>query len=748
MRRDWSLYLSLLTSGFVVVGMIGVVAARQQANADATQAASAVAIDADDIGGVVTSANGPEAGVWVIAETSDLPTKFRKIVVTDDRGRFVVPDLPKANYRVWVRGYGLVDSQAVQSAPGNRLALTAVLAPNAKAAAQYYPANYWFALMQLPPKDAFPMLVHGGNAAPVQAGDANPGAGGGGRGGPPAPTTIESQEQWMGAVKGCIVCHQMGGKATREISPALGKFDSSADAWNRRLQSGQLGLGMLTSVSRLGSLERGLAFYADWTDRIAAGELPQTPPRPQGIERNIVISSWDVGKGQSFIHEIGSADRRDPGASANANGPVYGVDWHNNTLEVLNVKNSTTERYLFPTRDKIQPASSQIMTAPSPYWGEEIIIEDIATSDQSVIDREGRAWQSDRMRLPGNPAYCYDGSIPSSKHWPLKTNSRQMAMFDPKTKVFKAVDTCFGTHHGAFGYDKDDTLYWHGPQAPGSPAILGWFKTKVYLETGSEQAAQGWCPAFIDVNGDGKIDPKVDKPIVANLYAVTQSPSDPNVVWAAAPSVPGKIIRYSLGKNPPETCTAEVYEPPYNNPAMPGVRASLPRAVDVDTNGLAWVVLSASSQLASFDRSKCKVLTGPTATGQHCPEGWTIYPFPGPNFKGVAEQNTAEWAYYGFVDRYDALGLGANTPIVTGTNSDSLMAFNPTTKTWIMMRVPYPMGLYERGLDGRIDDANAGWKGRGIWTNNGSRALWHTEGAKTSLSQYTHFQIRPDPLAK
>jgi len=170
--------------------------------------------------------------------------------------------------------------------------------------------------------------------------------------------------------------------------------------------------------------------------------------------------------------------------------------------------------------------------------------------------------------------------------------------------------------------------------------------------------------------------------------------------------------------------------------------------VDVDTNGLVWVVLSATSQLASFDRSKCKVLTGPTATGQHCPEGWTIYPFPGPNFKGATDHNTAEWAYYDFVDRFNTLGLGANVPIVTGTNSDSLMAFNPTTKTWIVMRVPYPMGLYERGMDGRIDDVNTGWKGRGIWTNNGSRALWHTEGGKTALSQYTHFQIRPDPLAK
>src|SRR5262245_18090718 len=107
-------------------------------------------VDADDIGGVVTGPKGPEAGVWVIAETTDLPTKFAKIVVTDDRGRYLLPDLPKANYNVWVRGYGLVDSQKVKTTPGKNLNLTAVIAPDARAAAQYYPAGYWASLISVP----------------------------------------------------------------------------------------------------------------------------------------------------------------------------------------------------------------------------------------------------------------------------------------------------------------------------------------------------------------------------------------------------------------------------------------------------------------------------------------------------------------------------------------------------------------------------------------------------------------------
>src|SRR5262245_30230428 len=126
---------------------MAVLVAMSAAGLAARQAGNAVPIDDDDIGGVVTSEKGPEAGVWVIAETKDLQTGFSRSVVTDDRGRYVVPDLPKANYQVFVRGYGLVDSDRVQAAPGKILNLTAKIAPSPKDAAQYYPATYWFALL-------------------------------------------------------------------------------------------------------------------------------------------------------------------------------------------------------------------------------------------------------------------------------------------------------------------------------------------------------------------------------------------------------------------------------------------------------------------------------------------------------------------------------------------------------------------------------------------------------------------------
>ena len=157
----------LLSSAVVAVG-IAVLVAAGQARLSAQQSTDpAIRVGANDLGGVVTSAKGLEAGVWVIAETTDLPTKFAKIVVTDDRGRYVMPDLPKANYRVWVRGYGLVDSPKVQSAPGKIINLTAVVAPSPAAAAEYYPAIYWYSMLKVPDKSEFPGTGPNGNGIPV-----------------------------------------------------------------------------------------------------------------------------------------------------------------------------------------------------------------------------------------------------------------------------------------------------------------------------------------------------------------------------------------------------------------------------------------------------------------------------------------------------------------------------------------------------------------------------------------------------
>ena len=168
--------------------------------------------------------------------------------------------------------------------------------------------------------------------------------------------------------------------------------------------------------------------------------------------------------------------------------------------------------------------------------------------------------------------------------------------------------------------------------------------------------------------------------------------------------------------------------------------------MDVDDNGVVWTVLS-SGQYASFDRRKCKgPLNGPTATGQHCAEGWSLYAFPGPNYKGAVDSASAESAYYNFVDRFDVLGLGRNVPLATGNESESLLAL--VDGKFLTFRVPYPRGFYAKGMDGRIDDANAGWKGKGIWSTVATRAPFHMEGGKGTSSKLLKFQVRPDPLAK
>src|SRR6476620_3593693 len=143
--------MSLRQILFSTVTAMGIAAMAAAVPASVGAQQAAIEIDKDDIGGVVSGPNGPEAGVWVIAETTELPTKYAKIVVTDDQGRYVIPDLPNANYQVWVRGYELVDSPKVRAKPGQQLNLTAVKAPDDRSAAHYYPAIYWFVMMKIPP---------------------------------------------------------------------------------------------------------------------------------------------------------------------------------------------------------------------------------------------------------------------------------------------------------------------------------------------------------------------------------------------------------------------------------------------------------------------------------------------------------------------------------------------------------------------------------------------------------------------
>jgi len=716
--------MSMLRASVTAVGVAAGVAASMTA-INARQGA-AIAVDADDVGGIVRSSKGPEAGVWVVAETADLPTKYVKIVVTDDQGRYLLPDLPKGSYSVFVRGYGLVDSPKVTTTPGTALNLTAVIAPSAHAAAQYYPAGNWLAMLRVPESGEFPGTGPQGNGISPN---------------------VKNQSDWVRLIKsgGCTACHQLGTKATREIPRELGTFPSLAQAWERRIQSGQAGGNMMGGLNQLGK-ERALLLFADWTDRINRGEVPPAPPRPQGVERNVVISMWDWADPKAYLHDQVSTDRRNP--TLNANGLIYGsLELSADYTPVLDPVANTISQVKLTVRDANTPPTSPKIGAPSPYWGEEAIWTSKNNVHNPMLDERGRLWLTSAVRAPENPAFCREGSShPSAKLFPLQRSGRQLAMYDPKTKTIKHIDTCFGTHHLMFAEDANNTLW-----TSGGGQVVGWLDRKMYDETGDEQKSQGWTALVMDTNGNGTrdayvepnqpVDPTKDKRYGAAFYSVAPAPD--GSVWGTVLGYPGSVVRLNPGSHPPETALAEVYEPPFNDPKRPGFS---PRGGDVDRNGVFWSAL-ASGHLASFDRRKCKgPLNGPKATGQHCPEGWTLYTEPLPQFRGVADGGSVEASYYTWVDQFDTLGLGRNVPINTGNASEALLALKDGK--WVVLRVPYPQGFYTKWMDGRIDDPNGGWKGRGLWATVSTRTPFHMETGKGTTSKVLKLQMRPDPLAK
>jgi hypothetical protein len=711
-----------------VVAITAVAAVLTAASSQPAQQAGA-----NDISGTVTGPKGAEAGVWVIAETRDLPTKYAKIVVTDDRGRYVIPALPSANYDVWVRGYGLVDSPKKSGRPGTTMNLTAVIAPNEKAAAEYYPAGYWYSLMKVPAESEFPGTGPEGNGI-------NP--------------VFKTQPDYVRMLKNnsCLGCHQMGSKGTRELNPALGKFSNSIEAWTNRLQAGQAGGAMIGQVQQSGP--RTMQMFADWTDRIAAGEVPPAPPRPQGIERNVVITMWDWADPKVYLHDLVSTDRRKP--TLNANGLLYGVlEASADYLPVLDPKTHTVTRVPVTLRDpNTPPASPQQVVGASPYWGTEAIWTSRANVHNPMFDETGRVWITSRVRPPNNPDFCKAGSNhPSAKLFPLNSSNRHVAVYDPKTKEMKHVSTCFGTHHLMFAEDANRTLWTSG----GGP-VVGWLNTKLWDETGDEEKAQGWTALIMDINGNGRrdeyvepnvpADPAKDKRIQPGQYGggpYALAPAPDGTIWGTIFGFPGAVFRLTPGSNPPETALTEVFELPMKGPGVPAVGFS-PRGGDVDRNGVYWAAL-ASGHMASFDRRKCKgPLNGPTATGQHCPEGWSFRAEPLPQLGNVTSQGSGEGSYYTWVDQFNTLGLGENIPINTGNQSEGLLVLKDGK--FITLRVPYPMGFYTKWLDGRIDDPNAGWKGRGLWATISTRAPFHMEGGKGNTSKVYHFQLRPDPLAR
>ena len=669
------------------------------------RAVQRIELDDDDIGGVVSSADGPEAGVWVVAETTDFATRFIRIVATDDQGRYVLPDLPDATYELFVRGYGLVDSTRVLATPGQHVDLAGVVAPDASSAAEVYPAAWWLSMMDLP-------------------------------------TGELSQQQLGSSVTGCLNCHQVGNKATREILPGIvSASDTSLEAWDRRVAMGPMAAGMAGMFRRLGPQRR---MFADWTDRIASGETPsQIPPRPIGIERNVVVTLWDWGTEHDGRTDSTPSDVRD--ATVNANGLVYGVVQPSDILAVLD-----PVRHLATTIEIPSNAPRILTDTPtSPHYGDEAIWARASDPRSVAMDGQGRVWLTGRVRAADQqPDFCTDSANKFADYFPVPRGTRQAFKYDPVSEMFDEIDTCFSADHNQLGHD--DVFYY------GFREGVGWIDTEIWDETRDAEAAQGWCPTVIDTNGDGVIspgwtepdepvDPSRDHRIAYGCYSPAVNEVDGSIWCSDNGPQDNTLVRLELGDNPPESCIAEVYQPPLTitDPAPYGSGG-----LHLTSEGIVWQDWRGSGHFASFDRSRCTVTNGPTATGQSCPDGWTFQRMEKPTYENTDYPINSDESYLTQVDHHDVLGFGEDTPVYGVVNTDSLEVFVPSTQEFVTLRVPYPMGFFSRSSVGRIDDPTTGWKGKGLWSSYSNYAAWHLEGGPGTLQKSVKFQVRPSPLSK
>ena len=789
-------------AGLFAVGVVGVIGtllvlptqgqqnnakgAKQAAKATAKAAAKSKYVSpAGYIGGTVTSEKGPEAGVWVIAETKETSTPMIKIVVTDAQGRYMLPELPGANYKVWVRGYGLLDSTPVDSKPTTTpLALKAVTAKTPQDVAKHYPGNYWLSMMEPPPASNFP----------------GTGTGTGQNG---VPTAMTDQDHWMNTLKsGCNFCHQLGSPLTQTVAhvfAAKPELKTHEQAWEWRLGTGVRGTNMYGLLGQMGT-NQTLKSFADWTRAIEGGGVPSTAPaRPSGYEANIVATLWDVGDDHSFMHDQATTDKNNP--TVNGGGPSYAVNAGHGQLVVLNVDDNSTYALDIPTReskDKV-PSRFPAPNRPSLFWGDEHLWANPpynpADPHNPMLDSKGRVWMTSKIRGNADPAWCSDPNNKYANWFPLRNSGRQASYFEPDTKKFTLIDTCYSTHHVLIDNDANETVVFNELSGP----IFGWIDSKIYDQTHDEQQAVGWCGQVLDTNGDGKItkgwqtatqgragdasilystdtqggnqgggggaaanakgkgkggpagspnaNASLDTEVRYNLYTVIPDPTNDSIWGVSESPFPGMLIRLQRGNNAPSSCKAQIFKIPAGGYD--------PRGVDIDSNGVIWTALAATSHLASFDIRKCKDLApgvardlkGPAKVdGSQCAEGWTLYQTDGPRFKNT--NIPTDFHYYNWVDQHNIIGLGKDIPFATGSNSDSLIALNPQTKKWTYFRIPYPLGFYMRGMDARIDDVNAGWKGRALYSNYGTHFVWHIEGGKGTKGKVVKFQVRPDPLAR
>jgi hypothetical protein len=321
----------------------------------------------------------------------------------------------------------------------------------------------------------------------------------------------------------------------------LGTFPSAFAAWDRRLQSGQAGGNMVQTIGGLGR-ERALQVLGDWTDRITKGEVPQTPPRPQGLERNVVITEWDWADPKAYLHDEVSTDRRE--SDQNANGLIYGaLELSQDYLPVLDPVHNTITRVPLTVRDPATPNTGGQVLQSSPTWGDEPIWQSKNNVHNPMFDATGRVWFTSAVRPPANPDFCKEDLTSVREGVPAREFRPSARDVRPEDEQITHISTCFGTHHLMFAEDANNTLW-----TSGGGQVVGWLNTKMFDETKDEVKSQGWTALIMDTNGNGKrdayvepnqpVDPTKDKRFGGAFYAV--SPAPDGSVWGLVSDFPAR----------------------------------------------------------------------------------------------------------------------------------------------------------------------------------------------------------------
>ncbi len=318
-------------------------------------------------------------------------------------------------------------------------------------------------------------------------------------------------------------------------------------------------------------------------------------------------------------------------------------------------------------------------------------------------------------------------------------------MFDPKTGKITLISTCFRRTISCSPRTRNNTL-WMSAGGPGAACSAGSTR-KMFEETGDEQKAQGWTPIVLDTNGNGKrdewtepnqpVDPTKDKRIVGALYGIGVNPQD-GTIWGTILTFPGYIVRVDPGANPSETALAEIYEPPLPGYGPRGSTSTGTASPGCRCRAATWRASTAAS-------ARC--CDGPDTADRPALPGRLdalSVPRAAVGRRARHRQRGGELLHLGRPVRH--VRARPQRAVATGNGNELLMAL--VDGKWLNFVVPYPIGFYAKWMDGRIDDPNAGWKGKGVWATYGTRTPFHIETGKGTRPKVVKFQLRPDPLAK